>query len=114
MQDIITELTRCQDNQILDHLLWHISQGRLPSSIEAHPVNSVVVIGFKAGEQWQHEIEPGWFIDYWEDARAVVAAILELPQMAELQHAACTQLLLERKKCAIDIKRWKEACRANG
>ena len=84
MPDIVAQLTRCQDNEILDHLRWHIAQGRTPSSIEADPAHSVVVVRFANGEQWRHEITPEGFADYWKDARAVVATLPELPQMAEL------------------------------
>ena len=85
MPDIVAELTRCQDNEIIDHLRWHIAQGRTPTSLEADSAQSVVVLGFAGGEQWRHEITPESFADYWRDARAVVAALPELPQMAEFR-----------------------------
>ena len=84
MPDIAAQLTRCQDNEILDHLRWHIAQGRTPSSIEADQAHSVVVVRFTDRAQWRHEITPGRFGDCWRDARAVVATLPELPQMAEL------------------------------
>lgn len=84
MSNIVAELTRCQDNEILDHLRWHIAQGRTPSGIEADPAHSVVVVRSTDGEQWRHAITPEAFADSWRDARAVVATLPELPQMAEI------------------------------
>ena len=84
MHDTVAQLTRCQDNEIIDHLRWHIAQGRTPSSIEADPAHSVVVVSFTDGEQWRHDITPQRFTDSWRDARAVVASLRGLPQMAEL------------------------------
>ena len=50
MPDVAAQLTKCQDNEILDHLRWHIAQGRTPSSIEGDPAHSVVVVRFADGE----------------------------------------------------------------
>lgn len=83
MPDILAGLTRCSDNEILDHLRWHIVQGRMPSSIEADPAHSVVVFRFPDRKQWRHEIASDRFEACWKDARAVVASIPTLPQMAK-------------------------------
>jgi hypothetical protein len=114
MPDLAAQLTRCQDNEILDHLRWHIAQRRMPSTIEADPAHSVVVVRFTDGQHWRHEITPGWFVDYWEDARTVVATVPELPQMGELPPAAYALFSEERSKCADDIRRWKESHHENG
>ncbi len=84
MPDTAAQLTHCQDNEILDHLRWHIAQGRTPLSIEPDLARSVVVVRFRGGEHWCHEITPERFANYWRDARSVVSTLPELPQMAEL------------------------------
>ena len=115
MEDL-NQLERYADNFIIDELSWHVSNRGIPVSIKSDCADleaPKVVFTFSNGQEWTHDIDPGFFVDHWEDAAAVLRDFPSVPQLADLPKAVVDGLQPFREQKKDVIARWKSETKQN-
>jgi hypothetical protein len=115
MEDL-NQLERYADNFIIDELSWHVSNRGLPSSITADCTDLAtpkVVFTFSSGQEWTHEIDPGMFLDHWDDAATVLRNFPSVPQLGSLPNSIIDGLQPFREKKKAAIAEWKSQTNQN-
>jgi hypothetical protein len=105
--DDLSQLNRFTDNFIIDELRWHVSNRGIPMLIQADCDDigaPKVVFTFRTGQKWTHDIDPGFFVDQWDDAATVLRDFPSVPQIAVLPDPVIKGLqpLREQRKDAIE------------
>ncbi len=106
----LAQLERFTDNFIIDELTWHLANRGIPESIDpdcSDIQNPKAVFRFSSGRTWTHEIDPGLFVDHWNDAAEVIRDFPTVPQLAALPETLTEMFRPYREKQKEAIAKWK-------